>query len=449
MVLPDGPKTLPFLQLVSWLRNPLQVMETTAAQFGGCFTLRLGGFKTLVLVSDPKALQTVLTDPAFTAPGEANEIARPLLGNHSLILLSGEQHQQHRKLLLPPFHGERLFSYGQLIRQITQDIMEQWHPNRPFAVRESMQAITLRVILQAVFGLHEGERLEQLRRGLVRRLEMTASGFGSLFIFLPILQQDWGTWSPWGRVMQQQRACDDLIYAEIRDRRAHPDDTRIDILNLLLSAEDENGEKLSDVELRDELMTLLFAGHETTATALTWALYWIHKYPEVYSKLMHELESLGEHPDPLALVKLPYLTAVCNETLRIYPVGMSTFVRVVQSTVELNGYILEPGTEVIGSIYLTHHRQDLYPDSKQFRPERFLERQFSPYEFLPFGGGSRRCLGMALAQFEMKLVLATILRGSTLRLTDENMDLRPVRRGALLAPDAQFSMVMTDRRSMS
>ena len=445
MVLPDGPKAHPALQLASWLRNPLQTMETAAAEFGGCFTLRWGGFKTVVVVSDPKALQTVLTDAAFTAPGEANGIARPLLGNHSLILLSGNQHQQRRKLLMPPFHGERVLAYGQLIRQITQQVMAVWEPNCPFNVRKAMQEITLRVILQAVFGLHQGDRLEQLKQGLVKRLEMTASGFRSLFIFLPFLQRDWGTWSPWGQIMHQQRVCDELIYAEIRDRRAHPDPERIDILNLLLMAEDENGKKLSDVELRDELMTLLFAGHETTATALTWALYWIHKYPEVYRKLMQELEALGEDPDPLALMKLPYLTAVCNETLRIYPVGMSTFARVVQSPVELNGYILEPGTEVIGSIYLTHHREDLYPNANQFCPERFLERQFSPYEFLPFGGGSRRCLGMTLAQYEMKLVLATILRGSKLQLTDEQSCLRPVRRGALLAPNAQFSMVMTER----
>ncbi|GAB4382674.1 MAG: cytochrome P450 [Elainellaceae cyanobacterium] len=444
--LPNGPQTLPLLQLASWLRDPLRSMETAASQFGGCFTLRWSGLKTLVMVSDPEALQIMLTSPALTAPGEANALARPLLGDRSLILLSGMQHQQRRKLLMPPFHGERLFSYGQLIRKITRQVSAAWQPQQPFLVREAMQEITLRVILQAVFGLNEGDRLEQLKRDLVTRLDMTSAGLGSLFIFLPSLQRDWGAWSPWGRVMQQQRACDRLIYEEIRDRRANPDPDRIDILNLLLTAKDEDGQQLTDVDLRDELMTLLFAGHETTATALTWALYWVHRYPEIYAKLIQEIESLGDNPDPLALFKLPYLTAVCNETLRIYPVGMLTFSRVVQSPVEIGGCMLTPGTEVIGSIYLTHHREDLYPNPKQFRPERFLERQYSPYEFLPFGGGSRRCLGMALAQFEMKLVLATLLQDLKLRLTDANLTLQPVRRGALLAPEASFAMIKTGDR---
>ncbi len=212
-----------------------------------------------------------------------------------------------------------------------------------------------------------------------------------------------------------------------------------------MSARDENGEKMSDIQLHDELITLLFAGHETTATALSWALYWIHKYPEICDKLRQELDSLGESPKPMSIFKLPYLTAVCNETLRIYPVATLTVPREVKEPVELMGYQLEPGTRVYGCIYLTHQREDLYPQPKQFKPERFLERQYTPYEFLPFGGGSRRCIGEALAMFEMKLVLATIISNYQLALAD-NQPVKPQRRGVTLAPAGGVKMVLKGRR---
>ncbi len=441
MPLPAGPATHPALQLLQWVRDPLGVMERNATEFGGMFTLQWGGLKTIVMISDPEAAQIALTSPSLIAPGEANEIARPLVGDRSVILMNGEQHQQRRKLLMPPFHGDRLISYGQIITKITDQVFAQITSQQLFNVRETMQEITLRVILQVVFGLHEGDRLELLKKRLVTRLEVSATKLGALFIFLPFLRQDWGEWSPWGRVMRKQRLCDELIYEEIRERRSHPDPERIDILNLLLATQDEEGNYLEDIDLRDELMTLLFAGHETTATALTWALYWVHKLPDVYAKLLAELQSLGDRPDPMAIFKLPYLTAVCNETLRLYPVGMTTFSRKVKTPVEISGQMLDTGTEVLTSIYLIHHREDLYPEPKKFRPERFLERQFSPYEFLPFGGGSRRCLGMALAQFEMKIILATILTNNKLSFSNPELNLLPVRRGALLAPEASFSML--------
>jgi cytochrome P450 len=190
---------------------------------------------------------------------------------------------------------------------------------------------------------------------------------------------------------------------------------------------------LTDVELRDELMTLLVAGHETTATALTWALYWVHRLPEVKAKLLDELSGLGPDPDPAEMFKLPYLTAVCNETLRIYPVALLSFPRRVETPTELMGQPLQPGTILMACIYLLHHRPDLYPNPEQFRPERFLERQYSPYEFMPFGGGSRRCVGAALAQYELKLALGTILLNSQLALTT-NQPIKPQRRGITLGP---------------
>ena len=274
---------------------------------------------------------------------------------------------------------------------------------------------------------------------------MTGSPLRSSMLFLKWMQQDLGPWSPWGRMKQRQRKVDDLIYAEMEERRQQPDANRTDILSLMMAARDENGQPMTNEELRDELMTLLFVGHETTATALAWAFYWIHHLPSVRQKLLQELDSLGENPDPMEIFRLPYLSAVCQETLRIYPVGMLTFPREVLTPVELMGHQLEPGTVVVGSIYLTHRREDLYPEPLQFKPERFLERQFSPYEYLPFGGGSRRCIGLALAQLEMKLVLATILRDFDLVLT-EKKPVQPKRRGVTLGPAGGVRMALLGRR---
>jgi cytochrome P450 len=212
---------------------------------------------------------------------------------------------------------------------------------------------------------------------------------------------------------------------------------------MLLSSSDEEGKGMTDGELRDELLALLFAGHETTATAMSWALYWIYSLPSVKEKLLQELRSVSDPTDWMSIFKLPYLTAVCNETLRIHPVGMLTFPRVVTESTELLGYKLEPNTILSGCIYLLHHREDLYPDAEQFKPERFLERQFSPYEFMPFGGGARRCVGEALAQFEMKIVLATILSRYELALCDRH-PVKPQRRGVTLAPAGGIKMTFGD-----
>ena len=212
-----------------------------------------------------------------------------------------------------------------------------------------------------------------------------------------------------------------------------------------MSARDEAGQPMTDEELRDELMTLLMAGHETTASALTWALYWVYHLPEVHDKLLHELNPLGNDAHPYEIAKLPYLTAVCQETLRIYPVAITAFFRIPKEPFQVMGYEFEAGTGLIPCIYLTHHREDIYPEPKRFRPERFLERQFSQYEYLPFGGGNRRCIGLAFAQFEMKLVLATIVSRFQLALVDRR-PVKPVRRGLTVAPPGGMRMVVTSER---
>lgn len=449
MQLPNGPQAPALLQTIHWIVKPFSYMEGCAQQYGDLFTVPLGEkFAPLVFVSNPQALQQILTSDTkeFDAPGEYNRLFEPLFGKQSIFALTGESHRRQRQLMMPPFHGERMKAYGQLIADIAEQVMSQWTIGKPFSVRSFMQRISLLVILRAVFGLSEGERYQQLEELLSVMLEETGSPMSVSMLYFPSLRRDLGSWSPWGRFLRQRQQIDQLIYDEINERRSQPDSSGTDILSLLMSARDEAGEPMTDKELRDELMSLLVAGHETTATALTWALYWIHKLPTVRQKLLEELDSL-ESPDPSTIFRLPYLNAVCSETLRIYPVAMRTFPRVVRSPVEVMGYQLEPGTVVMGSIYLTHQRPDLYPEPKQFKPERFLERQFSPYEYLPFGGGARRCIGMAFAQFEMKVVLAKILSRLELALADSR-PVRPVRRGLVSASSA-VRLVVTGSRSQT
>ena len=443
MTLPDGPKSPRFVQLIQFITDPVTYLDKCAKQYGDIFTAQIG--MPVVMISHPQAVQEVLNSSAFHAPGKANSFLKPIIGEQSMILFSGERHKRSRQLLMPPFHGERMRNYAQLICDIAADVASKWSVDRPFVARSAMQEVTMRVILQAVFGLDDGPRLQQLRPVLASFLDITGSPLRANILFVKWLQQDWGSWSPWGRMKQQRRKIDELIYAEIEERRLQPDASRTDILSLMMAARDENGQPMTDEELRDELMTLLFAGHESTATALAWAFYWIHHLPSVRQKLLQELDSLGENPDPMEISRLPYLSAICQETLRIYPVGTQTFARQVLAPVELMGHQLEPGTPVFASIYLTHRREDLYPEPLQFKPERFLERQFSPYEYLPFGGGSRRCIGLALAQLEMKLVLATILRDFDLVLA-EKKPVQAKRRGVTIGPAGGVRMALLGRR---
>lgn len=447
MKLPDGPHIPPLVQLINVLLRPLETLEENAKLYGDWFTTRITGFPPLVVVSHPQAIQEILTaDSKLFDAGQTNQILHPLVGDYSLLLMDGDRHQSQRRLLTPPFHGERMRTYGQLICDITEKVTDHWTIGKTFVARSILQEISLRVILRAVFGVDEGQRFEELRRLLSKILDTFDSPIKSSFLFLKILQKDLGSWSPWGRFLRQREQVDKLIYAEIQERRQQSQSSSDDILSLMMSAHDASGQTMTDQQLRDELMTLLLAGHETTASALAWALYWIHKQPTVKEKLLQELESIGTHPDPSEVAKLPYLTALCQETLRIYPIGLFTFTRILKSPLQLMGYNFEPGTCFSPCIYLVHHREDIYPQPKQFQPERFLERQYSPYEYLPFGGGSRRCIGMAFALFEMKLVLANILSHWQLDLVDHR-PVHPVRRGVATTPAGGVPMIVVGKKS--
>lgn len=446
---PPAVSTPPSWNLLQWIVRPLEFLESCSRRYGDCFTIQLGGVAQFVVFSHPEAIEAILTaNPKHFESGRANFILRRTLGDNSLLLLDGERHRRHRQLLMPPFHGERMRAYGQLICQITENVAQQWVVGQPFVARASMQEISLRVILQAVFGLSEGQRYSQLEQLLGTLLDLTSSRFGFATSFFPVLQRDWGSWSPGGRFDRLMQQINQLLYAEIQERRQRFDPSCPDILTLLLAARDEYGEPMTDEELRDELMTLLVAGHETTATALSWALYWIHSLPEVQSKLLAELETLGPKPELSEITRLPYLNAVCSETLRIYPVAFITELRIAMAPIQVAGYNFHRDSILVPCIYLAHHRPDTYPQPNQFNPNRFLERQFSAYEFLPFGGSNRRCIGAAFALFEMKLVLATILSRYQLKRADSR-PVKPMRRGVTIAPRGGLRLVMTGRRAVS
>ncbi len=421
-----------FVQTLQAVFNPIPLLEKSRQRNGEITRSQSMGFPPMVFMSDPASIEAVLgADTNLFEVGSGNTILRPLLGPQSLIQLDGAPHKRQRKLMMPSFHGASVPRYGEVMTEVTENVMAQWEPEQTFPVHSSMQTITLRVILKAVFGLAEGERYEKLQRLLCEFTNFFNSPWKSTFLFIEPLQKDLGAWSPWGQFRRCKQKIDQLILDEIADRRQQsPQD---DVLSLLLAARDEDGSAMTDLELRDELMTLLFAGHETTASALAWAIYWIHAQPEVKQNLMAELSELGTDPDPMEIAKLPYLTAVCNETLRIYPIVLFTFGRILKQPFDFMGYHLEPGIMLAPCIYLLHHHPELYPDSKSFRPERFLERQFSAYEFIPFGGSNRRCLGYTFALFEMKVVLAKMLSSAQLSLVSKRPAV-PVRRGIAFMP---------------
>lgn len=436
----NGPSTPQFIQLLKVIALPTQLLDACVKKYGDIFVTKISGFRPFVLFSHPQAIQQILTaNPNLFDSGVSNQILHPLVGDYSLLLLDGSSHQHQRKLLTPPFHGDHMKSYGNLICKITEQVMNQQPIGEIFSMRSATQEISLRIILLAVLGLDETERFQQLRKLLSSILDAVGSPLNSALLFIPALQKDLGAWSPWGKFVRQRQAINRLIYDEIETRRTENNIFGEDILSLMMSAKDENGQSMTDVELRDELMTLLFAGYETTASALAWAFYGIHKLPEVKSKLLAELTTIDTNFDPNVVVKLPYLTAVCQETLRFYPVLLFTFSRVLKLPMQIMGYDFAPGTQLTPCIYLTHQREDIYPEPKQFKPERFLERQFSPYEFLPFGGSNRRCIGMAFAMFEMKLVLAKVLSQWQMNLA-ETKPVKPVRRGTILAPSGGIKM---------
>lgn len=444
ITLPPGPTLPGLVQTAQIILQPIAFLEDCARRYGDIFTLRVLGINSppVVFVSDPHGIQAIFTTWADRlALGKVTHVFQPLTGSESLIMQDGKRHHRQRQLLMPALHGEQLPCYAAMIREITRHHLATWVCGTQVNIRQVMADISLDIILRVVFGMVPGSRYHQLKPHLHRLLEYVTSPGYSVQFFLPPLQRNLGRWSPWGQFQHLLAEIDTLIYAEIHDRRGQPQQ-QSRVLDLLLTARDEAGEPMTDQELRDQLMTLLLLGHETTASALTWALYWIHSQPDIRSNLMAELATVAAD-DPVAITQLPYLKAVCAETLRVYPIALIAQPRVAQVPIMLANYHLPSGTVLVPCIYNAHRRSDTFPCPEQFQPDRFLNRKFTPYEYLPFGGGHRSCIGMALSLFEMKLVLATLL--SAYRMTiapplDQPHQIRAQRRGITFVPDSRFRL---------
>ena len=463
----DGPKAKGFRRVLRILRlilQPTKYMDDSVRRYGPMFQIGSESATPLVYVGEPAVVKEIFAlDDDKVVTGQGNGILETMVGKHSILLLDGAPHKRQRKLLMPPFHGEQLRAYGQLIGDITRDISADWQPGQTIVARPPVQNLTLSVILQAVFGQQTGdqqsEQLIRLQQLMSTLLDSFAYPITASFLFFPGLRKEW-TWSPWGKFIRLREEVRSLIYAEIRDRRQQLKQSvpephkkidkktgeKSDILTLLLQARDDSGGAMSDEELHDEIVTLLLAGHETTASAIVWVLYWVHYLPEVQQNLRSELETLGTDPDPVAITQLPYLTAVCQEALRIYPITPTTFIRALREPMTLAGYHFKAGTALMPATYIIHQRPDIYPEPQKFRPERFLERQFAPYEFLPFGGGHRYCIGSALAMMELKISVATLLTDFELMLPHAR-PLRPARRGLTMAPPASMKLKIECKRA--
>jgi cytochrome P450 family 135 len=378
----------------------MPLLKHCRRRYGGLFTLRMLGLGEMVFVAEPELIKQVFTgDRDVFHAGEANSAMEPVLGPHSLLLLDGARHLHQRKLLLPPFHGEAVRAYADRVGELVREEVASWPSGEPFAVRPRMQAITLEVILRAVMGVSDPARLDRLRKLLPQLLDFSVSDMWTVWLFPQVMDTFLARRH---KSMRVRPEVDRLIAEEIAAHRAAPEG-RDDILALLIAARDEEGEPLSDAALRDHLITLLLAGHETTTTGLAWAF-----------------ERLSRHPNALARLRDGddgYLDAVVNETLRVRPVIDGVWRRLTQP-VELGGYHLPAGTTVLPSIALVQ-LSDAYDAAEEFRPERFLEEGAPPYTFIPFGGGARRCIGAAFAVMEMKVVLREALSRVELQSTSE------------------------------
>jgi cytochrome P450 len=419
---PPGSRTPAIVQALRYVRDPLGFLIRFQRRYGDIFTLSFPYFGRLVYVADPALVKAMFTGSAeqFHA-GEANAtVLEPALGPNSVLTLDEKPHLQQRKLLLPPFHGEQIRRYGEMMREVTLREMESWPVGEPFALRPHTQRITLAVIMRAVFGVHDEDRLVRFGR-LIERFSDRVSAV----LAFPMLRRNLGPWSPWVRFLRARAALDEFIYEEIALRRAElerGEGESDDVLSLLLAARHDDGSPMSDEELRDELVTVLGAGHETTATGLAWAVERLLRAPRAFARLR---ESIAAGEDE-------YLEATVRETLRARPVIVDV-ARKLTAPLALGGYELPAGTYVMAAIAALHYRDDLFPEPEEFRPERFLEEKADNYAWIPFGGGVRRCVGAAFAEYEMRVVLRTIVERAELSAPDPKPERVKVR-NITLAP---------------
>lgn len=439
--LPPGPALPPWIQLGWWLLAPVPFMRRSARHHGDTFTVRFPGGRSFVFTSDPATIKRAFTaTPDEYTVREGNILLRPLLGDHSLLLLDGSPHLHERRMMMPPFHGERMQVYGDIIRAATDRVIDGWRPGQRFSIHGSMQTITLDVIIRAVFGVEREHAFGPLRDLLGELLGTIANPLSIVFGASGTTRIPWflRLFERWFPVLQFERVkqkADAMLYQEIANRRRDPDKSRNDILHMLIEARDENGVGLTDEQLRDEMMTLLVAGHETTATTLCWIFGHILSHPPVLARLLDELANAGDD-----VQRLPYLDAVIKESMRITPI-LPFVGRKLKEAWQVGDVEVPAGAVLSPCVYLTHHRADLWPRPEAFDPERFLDGRLNPYAWFPFGGGVRRCLGMAFAMFEMKVVVAQVLRRVRLSLPP-GYQMRVVRRSITLSPSGGLPVLV-------
>jgi cytochrome P450 family 110 len=429
--LPPGPRSA-ILQTLAFARDPFGTLQRYVDRYGDPFTLTLFSGPT-VLTGTPEGIQEILTAPPQTFTSNNRRFLAPLVGERSVLMLDGAPHRRERALLLPPFHGARLQAYGSLIQEIALRRAAAWRPGQPFVMQAFTQALSLEVIIRAVFGVQDEARVQQFARLIPAYFQ----AFTSWLVYVPPLRRPFGGLGSWSRFTTVAARFEQLLREEVAARRADGQD-RDDILSLLLAARYDDGSAMSEEAVRDELKTLLLAGHETTAIALAWAFYWLHRQPDVSHRLHTELRALGCMPEPDALRQLPYLGAVCDEALRLYPV-VGFIHRRLRQPLTLRGYVVPADLAVGAALSLIHSDPRLYPEPRRFRPERFLERTYTPFEYLPFGGAPRRCIGATFAVYEMKIVLGSLLARHRFRLA-EDTPVTPVPRTFTLGPKGGVRM---------
>jgi cytochrome P450 len=429
--LPPGPRTPTVLQTIGWWSRPTAYLERCRKRYGRRFTIRLLGQSPFVVLSDPEEIkQLFLAPPDVLHPGEGSSLLEPVVGRHSVILLDEDPHLEQRKLLLPAFHGESMQRLSGLMAELAEREVASWPRDEPVALHPRLQRLTLEIILRAVFGLERGARLDALRELLTETLAFGESPLS----LLPPAQRLLAGRGPVARLERAGARTDELIFELIEERRSEDQDGE-DVLTLLLAARHEDGSPMSPSELRDELMTALVAGHETTASQLAWAFERLAREPAVQTRLRDELDENSDEA---------YLTATIQEILRRRPVLPNPEPRVVKQAIEIGGVNYQPGVVLFASAYLVHHDPAIYPEPYAFRPERFIDRPPGTYTWIPFGGGRRRCLGASFALLEMKLVLRAVVERCELRPAGDRAEVAR-RRGITISPSGASRVILHAR----
>ena len=416
---------------LQYLSSPYRFYERAFGQHGDTFLFH-GPNGPVVLTRNPEHVKTIFTLDTSQIGIYPEDGIDVVTGPNSILVITNEKHRRERKLLGPPFHGARMRAYGQVMQKAVQQEMRSWREGEVVDFQGAMQRISLSVIANAVFGLADPEESARTQKLAVTYME----SLSPLMLFFPALRREYFGFKLFAKTYETRREMENALAARIAESRSRPPSE--DILSMMIHAHYDDGSTMSDAQIQDELFTLLLAGHETTALGLSWMFYHLYRNPETLVKLRQELHALGAHPEAEAIAQCRYLDACANESLRLYPVVAETF-RKLRVPIELGPYTVPAGHAVSVSAIGVHHNPAIYPNPQRFRPERFLEHKFTPFEFVPFGGGTRRCLGAAFANYEMKLVAHEILSHAELALANDK-EIKPVMRGATFGPKGGVPM---------